>query len=51
MCRNVYNDLTYLEVCGWNKNNKTKYLENETFFLNLKKSHCTLRAIRQKTVF
>lgn len=34
MCSNVYDDL----ICGFIKNTKSKHLENETFFLEIKKN-------------
>ena len=40
MCRNVYDDITDYEICGFHKNTKPRYLENETFvLLQMKKIH------------
>ena len=42
ICSNVYNDAKVFEVWRFIKNTKKKHLENETFFLQIKKiSHYT----------
>ena len=38
LCSNAYDDVTDLEICGFQKKKKFRYLENETlYFLQIKK--------------
>ena len=41
LCSNDYDDVTDFEICEFHKNTKSRYLENETFFLQIKKSLIT----------
>ena len=36
---NTYDDVTDFEIWGCYKNTKSRYLENETFFPQIKKNH------------
>ena len=39
MSNNQYDDVTDFQVEDWTKTQKSKYLENKTFFLHMKKNY------------